>query len=133
MSDERAPATSENAEQEIHIDQHEVELVRKLMAKTNEGKLKWNRTKIGYTTAAPGVVATFAKAADAPSDTWARFLVNTSEGTVLNAENRSNRPLEILGGFKRDPLSLALRELFALVTKVGEGAVDRAIKALDSI
>jgi hypothetical protein len=79
-------------------------------------------------------VANFNKAPDAPSETWARFVVNTTEGTILNIENRTNPALKILLGVKHDSsLSLAVQELFALVTKVGEGAVDRAIKALDSI
>src|ERR1039458_4118271 len=81
MSDERTPATSEHVEQEMHADPHEVELVRKLIAKTNEGKLRWNRSKGGYQASASGVFASFSKAADAPSETWARFYVNTTEGT----------------------------------------------------
>ncbi len=113
-------------------DPKDIALIEKIIEKTFANKIYWNRTKSGYTAQYPqlGLSLEFA---GSTAGSWSNFSVKTKEGTVLTVENRQNLVFAILAGMSVDPLAQSVEKLFALVEKVGEGKVERAIKLIDAL
>jgi|SRR5277367_6178913 len=115
----------------------DLELVQKIAEKTKEGKLYWDRSATGYSASIrDSMTLIFSRPTSAPSDSWYLFTVRTKEGDVLKIENKggANQVMAILAGVApADPVVQAVDQLFALVRKVGEGSVERAIRTLDAI
>lgn len=120
----------------------DIELVRKIIEKTKAKKIYWNRIATGYQATVQSTPAnmqlSFSRPADAPWDTWYIFTVRTGEGDVLKVENNASglSALAILTGNATAPtdnLVTAVNDLFTIVSAVGEGAVERAMRQLDQI
>jgi len=113
-------------------DPADVALLDKIMEKTKAGKLFWNRLRNGFVAQLPDAMKIeFVNSGFGAG--WSTFTVKTKEGTVLHVENRGNLVFAVLAGSDPDPLSAKVSILYSEVQKVGEGAVERAIKILDRI
>jgi hypothetical protein len=115
------------------------ELVRKIIAKTREGRIKWD---IGATIAkasAAGLHFYFLRQGSPvpilvpqAGNPWRHFIVKDEVGKdLLKVESQGN-VVAILAGL-RSPVQAAVDELFAELTRTEQGKLDKAIRKLDDI
>ncbi len=113
----------------------EIDLLDKIIQKTKEKKIYWNKAKAGYSaqvSAGPSNLMKLEFLTSRDRENWTQFIVQTEEGTVLTVDGTVNAFLLRLVGLS-DPGLVKTMELFALVTRLGEGSVERAINALEKL
>lgn len=119
------------------LDPKELDLLDKIIQKTTEKKIHWNKDKSGYlaevSAGSAGQSMKLEFATTQERSNWTKFTVQTREGTVLAVDNTLNIFfLQRIVGISNPVLGKAMA-LFALVTRLGEGSVERAINALDKL
>jgi hypothetical protein len=127
------------------VDPSQVNLVDSIIRKTREKKLYWNKAKPGFVavipvTGQPSLVPMRLEFHCTPSiapsfpQGWQHFVVTTNEGIVLRADNSMiSGVIAKLAGAGSNPLLERIDQLFALVTQVGEGSLERAKNVIDRL
>ena len=132
-------------------DNKKVALIRKITAKTQQGKIQWHKNVQGsFATAAGALVMNFVEAVGGllSPPRWVLFTVRDSAGTeIVKVENSSNRQampmpspppsphnalLEAMLNAP-SPLVAAVNDLYRVVRTEAKGDVERAIDLLDRI
>jgi hypothetical protein len=125
-----------------------IALVRKIAAKTQEGKIVWMKTSNGATAYVPGALRM--NFVEAPwsgflMSRWVIFAVRDEAGNeLLKVENQSSavpgtEPLPNINAifqmlYAKDPLVDAVTDLHNIVrTQEGKEAVDKALDILDTL
>ncbi len=132
-----------------HYDPKTLLLLDKLIDKTRQAKLYWAKATNKDNPDFGGFVAvvfvpgtteqsmtiTFTTNGMLVSPVWLTFSVKTTnDGVILNVQNALvPNIIAKMAGIKTGPLREKIDELFRLVADRGEGTLERALKALDSL
>ncbi len=111
-------------------DPHDAVLIEKIIEKTGEKKLYWNREKNSYAAQYPQLGLSLEFSGNS-TFAWSTFTVKTKEGIVLQV-SKDDSVFSVLSGLKDSRVELADR-LFSEVRKLGEGKIERTIKLLDQL
>jgi len=114
----------------------EVALIRKILERTKQGKVKWQRQPSAISAAtANGLQFYFVLTAPfAPlGQDWVTFTVRDQNAEIATVQ-KNPLPIPIpTVSFPTDPVVSAANELFQAVSGAAEDNVDRAIRKLDNI
>jgi len=122
-------------------DPKQLELVRTITEKTQQGKLLWNKSTTSYEARLPnGVGIAFALSSPAlpflkTMKTWAHFIVRARDGSeILKVQHSMLAPA--IPGFPeatKSPLETGVEKLFAIVDNTAKSEVDKVIDQLKNL
>lgn len=113
----------------------DVNFVRKLLQKTEEGKLSWSKKEHTYTTAIPNGsvnVSLIITPNVIWGSRWSNLLAWRGSQEILRVEREVN-PFAMLAGISAPPLTNAVDELAAYLEGARSREVDQATSALDRL
>jgi hypothetical protein len=136
MSSDKSPLVPLVRPQNLS-DPQQLELVRKILEKSKEGKLNWKKSTDGtvFTSVGQRLAISFSHSKTNPLAGWSTFLVKDAQQVILSVSNvNENALLALVTGSTRSPLELAVQNLYTAVNSALEaGMVQSAIKLLDEI
>jgi hypothetical protein len=116
--------------QQPSYNEKQVALVKKVLEKTRQNKVRWLKAGDGYL----GVVPNMKFILKASSGTWQSFAVQVGAKELLKVQNSSVPGIiSQLTGLAGDPLLSATAELYNLVARTEVSDVEGAIDALDKL
>ncbi len=108
----------------------QLELLRKVLEKTRQNKIRWMKMANGYIGLAPPVRFTF----QAASGSWQSFAAVVGTKEILKVENGSVPGLiGQLVGLAPDPVLEITNQIYQLVARGEASDVEAAINALDNL
>ncbi len=113
----------------------DVNFVRKLLQKTEEKKLSWEKRGQTYTTTIPGSNVTVSLTMTSQAIfgwKWSNFAALKGSEEILRIEGNSN-PFAMLTGLGVQPLASAIEELAAYLEGARTREVDQATSALERL
>ncbi|MBZ5531151.1 MAG: hypothetical protein LAO20_06950 [Acidobacteriia bacterium] len=116
-------------------DPKQLELVNTIILKTQQGKLRWNKSTSGYHASLPndGQMVIAVSTPILPflgGKTWAHFVVRQKDGTeILKVEN-SETNFSGIPQFTASDLEVAVKKLYGLVSESATDAVEKVIDQL---
>ena|ERR1043166_8998555 len=115
----------------------EVELIKTIAEKTRQQKITWQKTPTAYSAAASGLHMSFIRTPGMfLGENWQLLSIKTADAKkeILKLENESSgfAGIATLPGARAAPL-VAADELFSVVSRMGQGDVDRAIDAIKKL
>ena len=127
-------------------DPRQVELVKGLLAKTQQGKIGWVKQGMAFTASLPnGIVVNFVLAAAIGGMNWQLFTVRDKKGNelvrvdswgafaIVAGPTKVAGPARVAGPATISPLLAATDELFATVRGATGDVLDRAIESLKNL
>lgn len=129
-----------NAISALAPDPKQLELVRRIIDRTREGKISWQKSSTDITAnVANELFMTFVHSWTLPTFTiWKRFTVRDGDGhdflTIDNTSELEAVTAALRGeAEKLDPVRKAVNELYFLAEKKGNGDIDKAISVLERV
>lgn len=110
--------------------QRHLALLKKILEKTRQNKIKWVKLDTGYMAIVPNMRFVFQSSASA----WRTFVVIVVSKEILRIQNSSVPALiSQLVGLEGDPVLETTTELFNLISRAEADDVEGAINALDQL
>jgi len=123
-----------NALVQFPDDPRQVELVKGLLEKTQQGKIGWVKQGTAVTTSLPnGIAVNFVLATALLSDSWQLFTVRDKQGNELVRVDSPGVFAIIAGSAITSPLLAATNELFTAVHGPKIDDLDRAIESVKKL
>ncbi len=116
----------------------QVELVRRIIEKTQQGKILWSRTKTGMSATVKGQMSiNFVRSAlpFLTGSQWALFAIRDAQGNEIVKVEKGGPPAGIIAALAgvTDPLLKAVDELYAVVNAKAKGEIEKAIDLIDNL
>lgn len=122
------------------VDPRQVELVKKVTEKTQQGKIVWNKSATGITASVSGkmqlsfVLSPPSFILSVGSLGWSVFAIRGDKGNeILRVENTSDVSVLLGGKMPSNPLTEAVERLYNLVQGVSKGEIEKAIDLVSSV